>query len=496
MIYIQTTAYNASKTLARAADSILNQTYGQFEYYLIDNGSTDNGETRKIVEKYARQDARVKPFFNQKNHVWDINKEVIYLPHNIGEEDYFCLLDADDEYSLTFLADMLAFMEQNQLDIAACGNDIVRAEDNVLLGKRVLHQTMILEGKRFESFFPIYHQFMRTVWGKLFKGKTLRNTVLDTTSPEMPKVYGNDTFFTMRAFRDARRAGILGKVLHRYYMSPKSTSYVFNPDRSNCDRILRRAMLDFLKPYGPVSKQNTDFINAVHANACKDSLSVILNAKMSALAKMKWIRELLVGEGTAEIFQSASPMVMELAAQIRQMVLGWIRSPNGCESVRGAELSAEIAALLLPDHEVFSFLWNLRRDRPGLVKKLEKGKWLEHHLLTESVFRGVSMTLAFSLPEMVGLMMQRNYEQAWKQFVIKNDIEIATEDEEAYYLMGQNLAALAGDTNGFIYLKKVWIEYLIVHGQIAKAEAELKEFENILPNDQDFVRLRERINTQ
>lgn len=144
MIYIQTTAYNASKTLARAADSILNQTYGQFEYYLIDNGSTDNGETRKIVEKYARQDARVKPFFNQKNHVWDINKEVIYLPHNIGEEDYFCLLDADDEYSLTFLADMLAFMEQNQLDIAACGNDIVRAEDNVLLGKRVLHQTMIL----------------------------------------------------------------------------------------------------------------------------------------------------------------------------------------------------------------------------------------------------------------------------------------------------------------------------------------------------------------
>ena len=201
-----------------------------------------------------------------------------------------------------------------------------------------------------------------------------------------------------------------------------------------------------------------------------------------------------MGEGTAEIFQSDSPMVMELVTQIRQMILGWIRSPNGCGSVRGAELSAEIAALLLPDHEVFWFLWDLRKDRHDLVKKLEKGKWLEHHLLTEPVFKGVSMTLAFSLPEMVGLMMQRNYEQAWKQFVIKNDIEIAAEDEESYYLLGQNLAALAGDTDGFLYLKKVWIEYLIVHGQIAKAEAELKEFENILPADQDFVRLRGRIN--
>ncbi len=83
-------------------------------------------------------------------------------------------------------------MEHNQLDIAACGSDFIHAENGVLMGKRLLKQDLILEERSFESYFPIYHQFMRTIWGKLFKGKTLRNTILDMTSPEMPRVYGND----------------------------------------------------------------------------------------------------------------------------------------------------------------------------------------------------------------------------------------------------------------------------------------------------------------
>lgn len=41
MIYVRTCAYNAEKTLRRAMDSVLNQTYGELTYYVLDNGSTD-----------------------------------------------------------------------------------------------------------------------------------------------------------------------------------------------------------------------------------------------------------------------------------------------------------------------------------------------------------------------------------------------------------------------------------------------------------------------
>ena len=42
MIYIRTCAYNAEKTLQRAVDSVLNQTYQDFEYHILDNGSQDS----------------------------------------------------------------------------------------------------------------------------------------------------------------------------------------------------------------------------------------------------------------------------------------------------------------------------------------------------------------------------------------------------------------------------------------------------------------------
>ena len=54
MVYIFTTAYNAEKTLHKAVNSILNQTYTDFCYYLFDNGSLD--DTSQIIKEYANKD--------------------------------------------------------------------------------------------------------------------------------------------------------------------------------------------------------------------------------------------------------------------------------------------------------------------------------------------------------------------------------------------------------------------------------------------------------
>ena len=53
-VIIFTMAYNAQTTIERTIDSILNQTFGEFEYYILDNASTDN--TEKIIFDYSRKD--------------------------------------------------------------------------------------------------------------------------------------------------------------------------------------------------------------------------------------------------------------------------------------------------------------------------------------------------------------------------------------------------------------------------------------------------------
>lgn len=494
MIYIQTTAYNASQTLERTIKCVLNQTYGDFQYFLVENGSTDGGKTKEIVEKYAKQDRRIRAYFNEKNHVWDKNQEVLLLPHQIGAEDYYCLLDADDEYYPTFFEDMLRFMEQNDLDIAACGSDSIRAADDKLLAQRILPKDLILEGNRFAYYFPYYHQFMRTIWGKLFKGKTLRHTILDPRSSKMPKVYGNDTFFTMCAFRDAKRAGILAKSLHRYYISPKSISYTFNTERSRCDRILRQAAFDFLKPYGEVSQKNMNFLNAVHANATMDTLIVILNSNISVLDKIKWIRELLDDEGIESILNSISPDVVKIVSQIRSKTLNWLLMQKECGTSKGAELSADIISILLPGPETFDYLVKLKDKRPDFISELKRKKWLERTLLNQPITEYVSTDLAFALPEVVKAVLERNYEKAYQEFLSCEEVEINPEDEEAYYLLGQNLAAAVEDADTYIYFKVEWISYLIEHMRTEEAEAELGSFQSILPNDERFQQLRNRLN--
>lgn len=303
MIYIRTIAYNAGNTLRRAVDSILNQTHTDFTYYLCDNGSTDGGCTRRIVQEYALQDERIVPCYNEENFVWhERTIKCKNLVRNIKENDYYCVLDADDEYLPTFLEEMLAFMDKYDLDIAACGSDFLSiADNNKLLGQRLLTQKLIVEGAGFADHFPVYHQFLRTTWAKISKGKTLVNTVQDGATPGFPRAYGGDTYNAMIAFRDAKRVGILARPLHKYYVSSKSSSYVMHPERVLSDQIMHKAALDYLKPFGEISPGNEDFLYAVYLSALNDTLKVLLNADIPTVEKLTGLIEMISCEYTKKL---------------------------------------------------------------------------------------------------------------------------------------------------------------------------------------------------
>jgi glycosyltransferase involved in cell wall biosynthesis len=303
MIYIVTIAYNAEKTLSRTINSVLKQSHKDFCYYLCDNASTDNGKTRSIIDNYAKQDNRIVTFYNVKNRIYTGNETLLNLPYNMGDDDLYCSLDADDEYLPTFLEEMLAFINEHNLDIAACGNDFLLADkNNKLNGQRLASENMILQGIKFSMYFPIYHEYMRTVWGKLFKGKTLRNTIVDPDAPNYPRAYGGDTIFSMQAFCDAPKVGILAKSLHRYYISSKLPT-VFNPNRIECDRILHEAAMDFLdEKCGFISANNARSLYYLYYSAIMGTLAVINNSTMTEQEKKQHSDDIFSCEYTQELF--------------------------------------------------------------------------------------------------------------------------------------------------------------------------------------------------
>lgn len=59
------TSYNYSQYIKEAIESVINQTYTNWELIIVDDFSTDN--SREIITEYAKTDKRIKPVFHNKN---------------------------------------------------------------------------------------------------------------------------------------------------------------------------------------------------------------------------------------------------------------------------------------------------------------------------------------------------------------------------------------------------------------------------------------------
>ena len=302
MIYIATCAYNAEKTLARCIDSVLKQTYANFVYFICDNGSEDL--TGNIIERYAALDSRIVPSSNKVNHDWSDNSDYVMLPHNISDDDYYCLLDADDELELSFFEEMLEFLQKNDLDMCACGSSFINAETNKYITERnITNELIIKNATQFSDQFVLYHQFMRTGWAKLFTGKIAHKRFLYSDYPaNFPRAYGGDTYTVFHCLRYANRIGIYPKPLHKYYISNKSRSYKFSTQRISCDRILLEDAFDFLcTKCGYVSPHNESFLYGVYLNAIIDTLSVLINSEIPVPKKISGIIDIFSYEYTKKL---------------------------------------------------------------------------------------------------------------------------------------------------------------------------------------------------
>lgn len=105
LVTIITPVYNGAATLAEAIQSVLDQTYTNWELLIVNDGSTDNSE--EIVLSY--KDDRIH-YFKQGNKGVSAARNVA-LDKMKG--DYFCFLDADDLLSINSIESRLSVFNQN-----------------------------------------------------------------------------------------------------------------------------------------------------------------------------------------------------------------------------------------------------------------------------------------------------------------------------------------------------------------------------------------------
>lgn len=147
--------YNSEKYLHRCIDSILNQTFRDFELILVDDGSTDSSGV--ICDDYQLMDYRITVYHGENSGV--TRARCIGVEHSNGE--YICFVDADDYLLPYYLETMLDGIGHNgDIAYAASGNDII---DNITAIRMLLRNL-------FDWGLPT----------KLYKRTLLVHEVLDT----------------------------------------------------------------------------------------------------------------------------------------------------------------------------------------------------------------------------------------------------------------------------------------------------------------------------
>jgi glycosyltransferase involved in cell wall biosynthesis len=110
-------AYNAEKYISQAIESILNQTFKDFEFIIIDDGSSDR--TWEIIQEYAKKDEKIMPVKNERNlkMTKTLNKGV-----HLAKGKYLVRMDADDWSYPYRIQEQVDFMEKNSKVVVSGGS--------------------------------------------------------------------------------------------------------------------------------------------------------------------------------------------------------------------------------------------------------------------------------------------------------------------------------------------------------------------------------------
>ena len=182
-ISVVMSAYNEEKYISEAIDSILNQTFQDFEFIIIDDFSTDN--TAKIIKSY--NDKRIK-FLQNKKNLGLIKSLNLGLDTASGK--YIARMDADDISIVNRFEKQIEFLDNNP-DYILCGTwidfftSLKRKNDghhkpeitylDLLRGWCINHPTVMFKNTnlRYDENYPVAEDY--EMWSKMIHYGKIHN---------------------------------------------------------------------------------------------------------------------------------------------------------------------------------------------------------------------------------------------------------------------------------------------------------------------------------
>ena len=213
LISVIVPVYKAEKYLPACLDSLLAQTYQNFELLLVDDGSPD--KCWEILQQYAAQDARVRIFRKENGGVSSARN--FGLRQAKGE--YIGFVDSDDFVAPQYLEWMHRALQQTNTELAVCGyRKVPKEADPAGIAPAA-------EKPEIKTFSLAEYSFDYTqceaanqyVWRILYKRSLCKELYFDEQL-----FIGEDTFFFVQVLLQAKGLALVKAPLYFYRIWPES----------------------------------------------------------------------------------------------------------------------------------------------------------------------------------------------------------------------------------------------------------------------------------
>ena len=215
-------AFNEEKFISRCLDSILNQTFTDFEVICIDDGSTDS--TFDIISVYAKKDSRIIPLKNTGKGVSSARNFGIENSHG----KYIGFVDSDDFIQPQMYEFLYRAITENDCDMSCC--NYVRTDKFEI--KSFNYKAVKCKDNDFYVYENEKSIIASSVWNKLIK----KDLFYEKFRFENFR-YGEDSLFCSNLWTNAEKTFFIDLPLYCYFTNFSSVSYIDYSSRKWMDKI-------------------------------------------------------------------------------------------------------------------------------------------------------------------------------------------------------------------------------------------------------------------
>lgn len=222
-------AFNEEKNISRCLDSILNQTFSDFEIICVDDNSTD--KTYDIICEYSEKDSRVKAFKDPGKGVSSAR--------NFGLDNangnYIAFVDSDDFIQPQMYEYLYKAVKENDCEMSVCGYERVKEFEE----KKFEYNCRECTCDEFISFSDTNYVIDNEMKVSSVCMKLIKKDIINSLRFENYAL-GEDTVFCSNLWVRANKVFFVDLPLYCYFINSESVTHISYHEKKRIDLIKTR----------------------------------------------------------------------------------------------------------------------------------------------------------------------------------------------------------------------------------------------------------------